>query len=103
MSGTIKLTGCEPAIGNDETLGATGVIVIVALIVLAGLGVQWLLGHVNRRAANDLKRDLASALDDVSHIINTHPAEAAAVPPAASHDDEGADIRAPKPRRHLHE
>ena len=64
-NGTITLTGCNPSISNDETLGSWDVIGIVLLLVLLGLAGQWLMGHIDRRALHSLKEDLG-------HVVKVH-------------------------------
>lgn len=69
LSGTIKLTGCDPSIG---TISAIDVIAIVLVIVLVGLAIQWFMGHLDRKA-------LKAVREDLRHVVRVHPnAEAAA-------------------------
>lgn len=77
MSGTIKLTGCDPAIGNDQTLNSSDVIFIVAGIVLFGLVAQWamlwLRKHLDNEALMTLRADLRTVKADLGHVVRAHP------------------------------
>ena len=50
MTGTLKLTNCNPPISNDDTLGSLDVIIIVAGLVVLGLIGQYIMHHINRKA-----------------------------------------------------
>jgi hypothetical protein len=49
-TGTIRLIDCNPSIANTETMSSFQVIAIVALLVVTGLILQYVMHHINRKA-----------------------------------------------------